>query len=167
VAEAVRDGYEELLGTARRSLQPARREGWIEPEDLVHLAILMALSRDARCADPSRMVPFLKGVIVRLAMNFDRHRREVPLQEGHDLAAPKSNSWDPFVALADLEGDVQVRELLRAALSSREYEVFEMKEVEGKSIDEVARGTKLTQQSVKSYLRGARRKLRERLAGGG
>ena len=106
--------------------------------------------------DPERNV---EGLAVRVAKNccVSWHRRQSTIVTLPD-ATPSSFCPSPHEMLEAKEAKAALSEVI-ARLKPRERELFEMRQIEGLSIDEIATQTGILKASVKAIISTARKKV--------
>lgn len=130
-----------------------------DAEDVTQEAMLRLWSYCERI-DPERNV---EGLAVRVAKNccvsWQRRQRSVNSSPDLDLYRPADKTSPTPYDLLEAK-DTQV--LLAAALARlkpRERELFEMRQLQGFSLDEIAAQTTIPKPSVKAMISAARKKL--------
>lgn len=135
--------------------------------DAVHDAFVKVMRAMQRLEDPPMTVPWLYRIVVNVCI--DRHRRkrrscERPLDEVSERysRALKSSAFEPSAAFEAKEIGAAIGAALEQ-LSEQHRAVLVMREVDGMSYEQIARGVQCSAGTVMSRLFHARRNLRRTL----
>jgi RNA polymerase sigma-70 factor (ECF subfamily) len=137
-----------------------------DAEDMVQETLLAALEKGDSFAGRSSLWTWLSGVLVN---RIGKHRRWRLVRKAASLDAPPgvSGPAPPVANGASPAAVVQHRldaMAMLASLSAEHREVLVLRELEGLSYQEIARGLNLPLGTVESRISRARQELRERFA---
>ena len=158
----------ETLATALRKLALTTAQAMLHDEaaaeDVAQDAMLKLWAVHEDLRDGEHAQRLARTAARQLCIDFLRHRqrtstRIVPINDtpgiGHDNNSPQSRM--------EMEEDERWLRQRMVSLPTREMQVMEMRQMEGKSNDEIARIMGITPASVSTMLSAARRKIFEEL----
>jgi len=126
-------------------------------EDALQEAFISAYRNLGRCRDPERLRVWLYRIVANRCHDARRRRPTVPLD---DLDPPAPHRTDARAEVSDLAG--RVGEALNA-LTPEQREAFVMKEIEGKSYEEMVELLDLKIDALRMRVHRARDVLRQQL----
>jgi RNA polymerase sigma-70 factor (ECF subfamily) len=164
-----RDAFGELVRRWQRPLfaRALRSTGSIEEaDDMVQETYLRAWRGIGRFRDDPRFGAWALRILANLAI--DRARKRAPRASADErvIEALADPAPGPEQRLLAADFDDQVRAALAALPAGRRREVFRMRFVEGRTINEISQQFGVTVGTVKVHLFRLGRELRRRLAGG-
>jgi RNA polymerase sigma factor (sigma-70 family) len=154
-----RSEYQGLVRFARTEFARAVDRGAVEPEDIVHQALLGVITGKIRCHSPDRIATFLRGVILNDIRNLRRWRLRRGFVEGGDTLP--STVPSPVDALIRQEELSRALKLVGSVLPTRQLQVFMMASWDGLDIRSIGSLLGISPETVKSHLRSARKTLRQ------
>ncbi len=130
-----------------------------EAEDIVQETLIRAWKQRAELAGKSSIEAFCVTIARNLALDAREKKdaQHVELNEAHNRASSASTPYDQLVEKDRLD---MLRHFV-SQLPQKQRDVFHLRDVEGKSYQEIASTLQLTEEQVKVYLFRARQKLRQ------
>lgn len=132
-----------------------------EAEDIVQETLIRAWKQRTELSSKTSIEAFCVTIARNLALDAREKKdaQHVELTEAHDRAASASTPYDQLVEKDRLD---MLRHFV-SQLPQKQRDIFHLRDVEGKSYQEIASTLQLTEEQVKVYLFRARQKLRQQL----
>ena len=130
-----------------------------EAEDIVQETLIRAWKQRTELAGKSSIEAFCVTIARNLALDAREKKdaQHVELNEAHNRASSASTPYDQLV---DKERLDMLRHFI-SQLPEKQRDTFHLRDVEGKSYQEIASTLQLTEEQVKVYLFRARQKIRQ------
>ncbi len=130
-----------------------------EAEDIVQETLIRAWKQRTELAGKSSIEAFCVTIARNLALDAREKKdaQHVELNEAHNRASSASTPYDQLV---DKERLDMLRHFI-SQLPEKQRDIFHLRDVEGKSYQEIASTLQLTEEQVKVYLFRARQKIRQ------
>ena len=130
-----------------------------EAEDIVQETLIRAWNKRAELADKVSVEAFCVTIAKNLALDA-REKKDTQHVELTDALGQVSSASTPYDQLVESERMELLRKFI-GHLPEKQRDIFHLRDVEGKSYQEIATMLQLTEEQVKVYLFRARQKIRQ------
>lgn len=130
-----------------------------EAEDIVQETLIRAWNQRTELASKASIEAYCVTIARNLALDAREKKdaQHLELTEAHDQATSASTPYDQLVEKERLD---MLRHFV-SQLPEKQRDIFHLRDVEGKSYQEIASMLQLTEDQVKVYLFRARQKIRQ------